>query len=325
MTGQLIVRSTVAQPSQRDLRRAYRPARSWLWLLTAAAAWLSGRGPVRADSEQVYLDWQPPRSAGCPPRAVVEADVEQALGRRVFTTDRNAPLTVRGVVEQGETEISVRLDARSAQGKLLGTRELHALDCASLRNSLGLVLTLLVDREAQPPEPTPELRPGFWAGVMGGVLPRAAVGVGPNLSLRLGNALELRADAAYWLPVQVQTEAGKRALLHGVSLTPRVCPRLAGSAQSLLDLRLCAGAQLGVWIVAQSRPDVPAPELRLLAQLLVELRSALRVPPLTLELSVGPLIVLNRTSLYAVQDDGARVLLYRMPVLGLFVGLGLII
>lgn len=295
-------------------------------LLLAAGMWLGSVSGAFAESPWVYLDWAPARSADCPPRAVLEQDVEQALGRSVFTTQARARLTVSAAVEQGDDEVSVRLDARNAAGKLLGTRELRGPVCASLRNSIGLVLTLLVEHEAGAPEPELWLAPGLWTGALFNVLPRAALAVGPSLSLRVGDLPELHVELGYWLPIQLETEAGKRALVHGVSIAPRLCPRIAGSAHSLLDLRVCGGAQLGAWIVVQTRPEVPGAQVRLLAQALLELRGALRVErALQLELAVGPVLTLQRASLYAQQDDGSRAPLYRMPVLGVFVALGLII
>jgi len=321
LTGRLIVRSAVASASQQRPRSA----RRGVSLLTTAALWLCSHAVASADGDSVYLDWQSPRAHGCPPRRVVERDVEQALGRRVFTPRRDAPLTVRGLAQARDGGIVLRLDARSAEGQLLGTRELRADDCVSLRNSIGLVLTLLVEHREQLADPLPELQPGLWVGALSMVLPRAVFGVGPSVALRLNDFPELRVDAAYWLPVELHTDGGKRAVLQGVSLAPRLCPRIAGDEQSLFGLRLCAGAQLGIWLLSQTRPDVSGSQARLLAHAQVELRGALRLRPLTLELSLGPLILLNRTSLYAVQDDGARVLLYRMPAFGVFLAFGLII
>jgi hypothetical protein len=293
------------------------------WLLLMAAVLAPGK--VRAEAPWVYFDWQPPLSAGCPPRAVLEQDVEQALDRSVFTRSPAAWMTVRGAVELEGEEVRVRLSARSRQGKLLGTRELTARGCAALRNSLGLVLTLLVERDAGPPEPPARLALGAWAGLMPNVWPRTAVGLGPTLALSLPSFGELRADAAYWLPLSVRTEAGKRARLSAVSLGPRVCPRLAGTADSLLDLRVCGGVQLGVMFVEQTAPTESGLHVRLLAQALVELRAALRLRAVALELAAGPLVVLSRTQLYAAQADGTRVFLYGMPLLGVFVAFGLII
>lgn len=298
-------------------------ARRLLLMAAALCSLLPGRASARAP--WVYFDWQPPLSAGCPPRAVLEQDVEHALDRSVFTHTPAAWMTVRGVVELEGEEVKVRLSARSNQGKLLGTRELRAHGCAALRNSLGLVLTLLVERDAGPPEPPARLAFGGWAGLMQNVWPRVAVGVGPTLSLSLPSFGELRADAGYWVPLEIRTEGGKRAKLQAVSLGPRLCPRLAGSSDSMLDLRMCGGAQLGVLWLEQTAPTESGLRVRLLAQVLVELRASLRLRAVALELAAGPLVVLSRTQLYAVQEDGSRTPLYRMPLLGLFVAFGLII
>ena len=320
MIGSLRLRSALA-PRARE-----HSVRRWLVLLLAAGVHALSTSTVQAEPAWANLDWDPPRSFDCPPRVVLERDVEQALGRSVFTRKRTARLKVSAQVEQADSEISVRLDARSATGKLLGTRELRGPSCAILRDSIGLVLTLLVEYAAGPPEPDVEVAPGVQTGALLSVLPRAAFGLGPALSLRLSEQIELHTELTYWLPVELETEGGKHAVVHGVSLAPRLCPWLAGTPQSLFDLRVCGGARLGVWIVAQTWPHVADLHVRLLAQALLEMRGALRLGGGTqLELAVGPVLTLQRTSLYAVQDDGTQVPLYRMPVLGVFVGLGLII
>jgi hypothetical protein len=299
-------------------------AAAWVWLVPLPAA--------LAAPAWVHLEWQRPLGSSCPSQASLEQDVEQALGRPVFTSAQTARLQVRATIEDRSSGVVVRLQAQRMDGQLLGMRELRAQpgECAALRADIGLVLTLLVERDGLVTEPsTPSalrLDPGLWTGFLLNTLPRGTFGVGPALSLELGAYAQLRADAAYWLPVAVQTAHGIRAELQAASLALRVCPRIAGSGESLFSLRLCGGVQLGALFASQTQPQGPATQVRLLVQGLLELRSGLRLGRTArLELALGPLISLNRTSLVSVRSDGSRVLLYRAPTVGMILSLGLII
>jgi len=299
-----------------------------LVLFAAAWTWLALSRVAFAQSPGVYFEWQRPVGSGCPPQAVIEQDVESMLGRSVFTSAQQARLHVRGSVEEGAGEVSVRLDARTADGTPLGTRELHARseDCAQLRNSVGLVLTLLAERDAGAAEPSLQLEGGVWAGSLFNVLPRGIVAVGPALALQLDASVQLRLDAAYWLPIPFRSEYGGRGQLQGASAALRLCKRLVGGEASVFDLGLCGGVQLGVLSVAQTRPEPRASQLRLLAHAVVELRGALRLGrALRLEPAVAPIFAFNRPSVYSVRDDGTREFLYRFPDLGVILSLAFII
>jgi hypothetical protein len=138
--------------------------------------------------------------------------------------------------------------------------------------------------------------------------------------------VQLRADAAYWLPVAIQTAGGIRAQLQAASLALRVCPHIAGADDGVFGLRLCGGGQLDVLFASQTEPAGIGSQVRVIAQGLAELRGALRLGRTArLELALGPLLALNRLSLYAVSSDGSRVLLYRPPILGMILSLGFII
>jgi len=291
--------------------------------------WLSAAPLALADSNavSVHLEWPRPLGSTCVPESVLEQDVEQALGRRVFTTRQAARMHIRATIEDGPSGVWVQLEARSVDGELLGTRELRAPQgqCAELRGGIGLVLTLLIEAVTAEQAPV-ELDIGLWAGSVIHVLPRAAFGAGPSLVLRFDESMQLRADAAYWLPVAIETARAIEAELHAVSLALRICPRVAGSGGAALSVHLCGGAQLGTLITMQTVPDGPAPQPRLLAQGLVELRGAWHTGGSSrLELSAGPLVSLTRTSIYSVRGDGERTLVYRVPTLGVILSLAFII
>jgi hypothetical protein len=289
--------------------------------MVGVGLWLAQPLAALAEPSGVHLEWRPPLDSTCPVGAVIEGDVERALDRQIFAPARAAELHVRGYVEDGSSEVVVRLEARNVSGKLLGIRALRAPagGCMGLRNDIDLVLMLLVEGtdHVAPAGAHVRVGAGLWGGLVVGALPRPAWSVGPVLTLAVGPELQLRADAAYWLPVAVQTTSGIRADLHAASLALRVCPRVAGDDQGVLSLRVCAGAVLGVLIAAQQQPAGPAPQLRVLSQALLELRVVLHAGSAgRLELAVGPTLAFNRPSIVAVGGDSSRVGLFRPSLLG---------
>ena len=294
---------------------------AWVWLALPQAA--------LADAAFAHLEWPRPLGSTCVPQAVLEQDVEQALDRPVFTSSAAARLQIRAMIEDDASGVLVRLEARGPNGDVLGTRELRAPagQCATLRNGVGLVLTLLVERDAFAPEPEPlRLDAGLWTGFLFNVLPRETFGAGPALSLDVGSSIQLRADAAYWLPVTVATTRGIRAHLHAATFSLRACLPIAGADPGVWRLHLCGGGQLGALITVQTRPTEPAPEARLLAQGVIEARGALYFGRTArLELALGPVVSLGGTSLYAVRSDGSRALLYRVPTWGAIFAVAFII
>jgi hypothetical protein len=299
-------------------------------LLWALCVWIAlPLTAARADSIPVYLEWERPLGSTCPPAKVLEQDVEETLDRPVFTSQKDAQLYILGFIEEHDDSTSVRLSARNRKGALLGTRELHATGggCAALRSDIVLVLTLLVEREQLLSEATPDLRTSFGPSgtLMVHVLPRWSAGVGPTLVLDIADSLQLRWDLTYFLPVPVRTASGLAANLHAVSLTMRACPYLFGGSDSAWSLHACGGLQVGTWLIAQTEPSERALQLRLLAQGLVELRAGLRVGSgAKLELSAGPSLAISRTSVYASYAADSPVFLYRVPLVGAQLQLGLV-
>jgi hypothetical protein len=305
--------------------RRYNQLAQALRLLTLL--WLAWP-PLAAKAQQqvVYLEWQRPLGSTCPPASVLERDVEDTLDRKVFTATPAAQLRIQGSIEERDSETWVHLTARSRSGRVLGMRELHAVGggCAALRSDIVLVLTLLVEREEVVSE-APEVSSSFGISstLMANVLPRWDVGVGPTLLLDIASVLQLRVDLSYFFPVAIRTPSGVAADLHAVSFTLRACPRLYGQ-DSALSLHVCAGAQAGAWLVAQTEPASRALQIRLLAQGLLELRAGLRLGESTsLTLGAGPSLSMSRAALYAAYASGTRMFLYRVPLLGAQVQLSL--
>lgn len=282
----------------------------WLWIAPLSAAHATPPG--------VSFEWQKPTVGSCPRASVLQRDVEQALGRPVFTSRSAARLHILGISAQRATGTWVRLEARNMAGRLLGRRELQARasDCGALRNDLSLVLTLLLDHEREATSPAPQLAVGLWTGYLANTFPSGLFGVGPALSLGLGSSVQLRADAAYWLPTALQTEAGIHARLQAVTVGLRLCPRIVGAER--WTLHACAGAQAGVLIALQTQPEGLGTQLRLLAHGRLELMAALRVgDSARIELTAGPIVSLQRTNVVVTLRDDSQVSLYRAPLFGL--------
>jgi hypothetical protein len=284
----------------------------------AASSWIS---IAAAQPPHVHLVWDRPIGSLCPSRAALESDVEQVMGRAIFTDRDDARVIVHGVIEDRSTEARVRIDARSMNGALLGTRELSAPAgrCASLRGAIALVLTLFVERDDEgeaPATAATDTQIGFGVGgeVVSSTLPRAAFAAGPSLTLAVGEVLAFHADAAYWFPVSIETQRGVGAKLEALSVALRACVKFWGGR--VFGLHSCAGAEMGALIESPLRLAGPTHQTRLLAHALLDLRLQTRIGSLALlELAVGPLLSLSRPEFSYVGRNGERIPVYR-PQLG---------
>ncbi|HKP55458.1 MAG TPA: hypothetical protein VJV78_01985 [Polyangiales bacterium] len=291
---------------------------SWLVAPLASLIWLSS---AAGQEPAVQLIWERPPGSLCPSRAVLEADVEAEMGRRVFGSAEDARVILRGDVHDGSDGVRVRLEARSREGALLGTRELSAEagECAALRGAIGLVLTLLVERDDG------SLAHGDGASVHFGVgpfvdiqslpLPRASLSFGAAFALEIGSVLRLQLDAAYWVPVVIETPSGVGATLQALSVGLRACVRFWGDRSSF-GLALCAGAHAGPLISSPRMLEGAESQVRLLAQGLLELRWEANLEDFaSLNLAVGPLLSFSRPSYSYVRADNMTMDVYR-PQLG---------
>jgi hypothetical protein len=286
--------------------------------ISASLIWASA---ARAQAPNVQLIWERPPGSFCPSRAVLEADVEAVMGRRVFGSAEDARVIVHGEVRDLSSGVRVRLEARTRDGTLLGTRELSAEagQCASLRGAIGLVLTLLVDHEDAWLEQSDHDGVRFAVGAVVSLqsipLPRATVSAGPTLAVELGRAMRLQADFAYWVPVTIQTVRGVGAKLEAFTLALRACGRFWGERTSF-GLSICVGAEGGPLIATPRNLEGPERQVRMLAHGLLELRWEARLAAdAALELAVGPLLSFSRPSFSYVRADGATMPVYR-PQLG---------
>jgi hypothetical protein len=274
-----------------------------------------------AQAPGVQLIWERPPASHCPSRAVLEADVEAEMGRHVFGSAEDARVIVRGDIQDLSTGVRVRLEARNLDGTLRGTRELSAApgQCASLRGAIVLVLTLLVEHDEPALEQSADssdVHFGIGASVnlQSVPLPRVTVSGGLASTLELGRVLRFHADAAYWLPVAIQTPRGVGATLHAFSLALRACARFWGERHSF-GLSLCAGAEGGPLIATPRGLEGPARQVRLLAHGLLELRWEAYLGAGVLHVAAGPLLSFSRPSFSYVRADGATMPVYR-PQLG---------
>ena len=330
---------TPASPRQRARRIARTKLAAWVALL-----WLFGLRSAYADATRAHLSWTRPSQGMCPTGAMIERDVEELAGHRVFAAEAQADVWVRGGIEDGETGVHAWFEARTHDGEPVGTRELSGApgECAALRRSLALVLTILLDRPtphraappgAAPPSPAPRRsavrsrlpRAGASLGLLSGTLPRIAPGVGLSLAQPVLGTLHVRADGSYWLPQTSSNQAGIGASMSAVSGGLALCPEWT-LGHSRWSIHACAGGQLGALLATPHDLARPAPARRLLAQVTVELGLSLRVlPRTTLFLSGGSTFALSRPEFFYDRDDGQSALLGRPALFGAIARLGMTI
>lgn len=294
--------------------------RGWLVALVLSIA-----APGAAAAPRVHLEWTTPLGSMCPTRATLDDDVEQLTGQGFVSDVSAADVRVVGQVERGELALIAHIEAHTADGTPLGTRELRANvdDCASLRRPLAMVLALLVD---QPIQPRPAL--GYALGVevaaITGLMPRTTGSVGVNAFIAPVPWLGVRAQLGYLWPMIAETPAGSGARLSALGGALALCPRLLRSQDT--TLWLCAGAQSGATF-ARPRGLVEHSTQRLaFADALAELTGSLRVfRGVRLWLSGGPTLALMRPELYFERSDGSRVSVQRAAQVGAIFRFGLTI
>lgn len=270
---------------------------------------------ARAEESRVSLSWSVPTGMMCPSRALLASDVEALTGRRFVDEARDADVRLFGQVDGSTAGVVARIEARAADGALVGTRQLSAEDCPALRRPLGLVLALLVD------EPAPERVRARWRSALGAqfaidstVMPRVSPGIGLLATLDPRAWLRLRLGVSYWLPERVETPRGEGARLSGVSGELALCPRLAGGAR--LGLWLCLAAQAGR-VIAEPRGLTMAERKSLgFGDGSLELAGSFAIGRAELWLAAGPALSLARPELYFERSDDARVAIHRAPTFG---------
>jgi hypothetical protein len=215
------------------------------------------------------LEWTAPKNPRCPSRAWLVDAVETRLGRSVFVEPEQADVRLAGTLARSSQGYVVDLSLRDAKNKELGTRhiESRSADCGALRDTLPVVLALLVDVNLM--HQTLALPEPAYAPPSAGtrptdseepVRPRARSGAGVGLSGELSGlywpeltgGAHLQAwlesprgwRAGVWLLglAPVETGAAERTRLSLFAAGLESCPRLRSGA---LAAYACAGAGLG--------------------------------------------------------------------------------
>lgn len=290
--------------------------------LASAALWLCAAN-ASARAPEVYLSWQRPAGSLCPSRDVLIADVEALMERDVFTSEAEARVRVRGVVDDDANGVRVHIEAIGAHGEPLGMRELTAPagQCASIRDAIALVLTLFIEYEAPANERT-DLVFGLGGeiGLAQAPMPRLAWSVGPTLSLAIERALELYLGAAYWPAVAIKTARGTGAELTAVSAELRACVR------PWRGLGVCGGLESGALMAVPLELEGPERQTRLLAHALLEVSYRLELARMLLvDLAGGGLVSLSRPSFSYLRADGDEMAVYRPDLAGVNFRLTIII
>ena len=287
--------------------------------------WASG---AAADTAAVRLVWERPVGSLCPAGTVLEADVERLMQRRVFTSAADARVVVHGRVHETDSDVRVSIEALSASGELLGTRVLEGpvRECAQLRDAIGLVLTVLVERIQLEERSEPgALGLGGVVSLQSSPLPRTSLSAGLTLSYDLGRRFLLRGEGAFWFPYAIETPSGGGAKLLGVSVALRACPQLLGD-RSTLGVRLCACVQGTAIMSEPQKLSGPERQLRLVAQGALEVRLEKSIGRAVLvELAAGPLATFNRPEYAYLRANGTERFVYQPARFGVIVQLALII
>jgi hypothetical protein len=272
--------------------------------------------PCSAQAQSVHLQWTAPMGSMCPTGATLSADVEQLTGQRFVSDPDAAEVRLVGRIERGELGVAALIEAHTADGTPIGTRELRAPseDCASLRRPLAMVLALLLDQ----PIPTSRRVP-FGVGVeLAGnrhLMPRTSGGVGLVALVAPAPWLRIRMQSHYWWPLLAETVRGTGAQLQALDGALSLCPKLAGGAT--LGLWGCVGVQGGGVFAAPRGLSTRGAKTLMFADLLAELAGSWRAARrLTFWISGGPLFALSRPKLYFDRADGTPITIQRASPIG---------
>ena len=297
--------------------RAQDACRRWRRALLGLLVWLALPMPGSAEAPRARLVWRRPAQSMCPTAVSVESDVEQLLGRPVFTSSPDAEILIESDIEEDASGARVHIRAHNTDHVELGSRELSAAagECASLRRPLSLVLSLLLDQESVSVRAdrrrTRSLRLGVLAAGLSGTLPRMTAGFGLVLAVPLLARLDLQLGANYWLPVTIATSQGLGASFQAVAGEVALCPRLT-SELGRFALSLCGGVQLGALLSSPRELEGPQRQARLSAQLLVELRLFAQLSrQFGLAGGISPVLSLSRPRYYLTHADGSTLDVHR--------------
>jgi hypothetical protein len=290
-------------------------------LVSCAHAWASS--PATA-----YLKWQAPAASGCIDRRELEGRVEALLARDVFEPRASADNVVDGTVAYRDRRWVANLRLVARDGQALGARELSTeeADCAALNGALVVVLATLIDSPAV-------VQPGAWqgfgvgmaVGVDTAVLPAAAAGASV-LSVfapaRPWPAFWL--ELLGWLPQSRRDSSARGGRFQAVAASLSVCPTLF--ERRAVHVAACGGARMGLLQARGLGLDLAHTPGRLLAAAFLEPSVSWRLfEHLSLRLSVGVSLALERPEFYLFAADGARHPIYRPELFGMFARVGFIV
>ena len=289
--------------------------------------------------------------------------VEARAGRRLFVTSEQADWLVEGAVRARGEGFFAELRLFSANGELIGSRQVATESdaCAELTEDLALILAIMVDASGAPPPnplPAPEApvpaeretsspaegeseaekadSPAdsaadqqlvAFARAAVGATPQPAAGVGAAYLLSTDDWGALRAEAAVFLPQRIEVEnaagAHVRWLLAYGGLA--YCPLLG--RDRLLQWTGCAGLVAGT-LSSRSKGLVTPQRRRNEFMAMVDLAIAASLQlagPLTVQTRAGLLIPLIRRDYeVTLPEQTTTRALYGQRLAGVFdLGLGI--
>lgn len=252
----------------------------------------AGRARAQPSSEAppapVRLEWAADEPS-CPPLELVRSQVQGVLGRDPFAAAADAapPYVVSVRISAASAGWSALLELRDASGAVLGGRTVHARArrCASLAESLGLVLAMVIDlsrRHAEltlpesPPAPVvspPRVEPlpssvaraRHRVGVAVRTGPGVAIGLLAPVTLGYHLALIVTPTPALGVrfsldafPSDFAYDAGAAVELRAATGSFDACLRFADVG--VLSLSVCAGGVVGAAVGTGQNLDVTRTE-----------------------------------------------------------------
>jgi hypothetical protein len=238
--------------------------------LVCLAAVLFALPASAQDGRRFALRWTAESdAAGCQDNGLAQA-VEQRLGRPVFDRPESAQWLIDARVSRAGPEAAWRaiVTLQDRQGNVLGSREIEseAFECSDLRDSMTLVIALMIDPEGShpvaaarsepPPAPPAEstLLPSpapAWsvsaeiaALVASGLLPSAPPGVAVRTIVAVDPRWSIELYAGAFLPGNVAVQPGVSADFSFVLSGLAGCRRLLQTGLESA-LHLCAGLEGG--------------------------------------------------------------------------------
>lgn len=305
---------------------------------TATLAWTRGEGATT-----------------CADVRMVARAVETRLSREVFVSPARAELLVDGTVSRNGDHWHVSVAMSDASGAALGTREFDEAQasCDGVTNSIALVLSLMIDPEAEvlvaapaqadrppvaapaveaPPQAPPPLstpprermvpredNPFSFAGgaVLGmGMFPRLGAGAAIRVGVDVPRFTRVDFEARLFPGMDINTSAAPSARLTQATGVLALCPLLASTRA--IAVRGCAGVELGAIQSLGLRFNSNARQTDLVANALLRANLAVRlVGHLALHVGVTGGVALVRHSFVGQDSFDVSSELYKT---GLFFG-----